>query len=223
MDIKETEKILEQSAKNIKVRDFSEVWQEIKGELEVEEKPKKKVWAKRYMPAILSACIVLIIAISLPIFLLNPQEQPEKIFYLDKLVYSEVDETSFFNELSSAKVTHVSFSKYLATNCKLYKTDTNVAKGGAVDLYDDMSAPTEVIKIKFYDISVNLDDSDSEKVYELSYSKEGLSVSYNNLPSYPEYNIYSYDIIATFNKVNYFIEYMGNASNPETFFESFFK
>ena len=222
MDIKETEKILEQSAKNIKVRDFSEVWQEIKGELEVEEKPKKKVWAKRYMPAILSACIVLIIAISLPIFLLNPVETPKKIFYQDQLVMVDVEETTFFNELSSAKVTHVSFSKYLATNCKLYKTDTNVAKGGSVDLYDDMSAPTEVIKIKFYDISVNLDDL-SEKVYELSYSKEGLSVSYNKLPSYPEYNIYSYDIMATFNKVNYFIEYMGGASNPETFFESFFK
>ena len=167
MDIKETEKILEQSAKNIKVRDFSEVWQEIKGELEVEEKPKKKVWTKRYMPAILSACIVLIIAISLPFFLLNIPEKPNEIFYRDKLVMVDVEETTFFSELSNAKVTHVNFSTYIVNSCSLYQTEDGKTKGGFVDLYDNLSTPTEMLKIQFYDEKVQIDD-DFEKNYDKS-------------------------------------------------------
>ena len=44
MDIKETERILEESAKKIKVRDFSEVWAEI--EDKIEPAPKKKFYQK---------------------------------------------------------------------------------------------------------------------------------------------------------------------------------
>lgn len=222
MDLKETEKILEQSAKDIKMRDFSEVWQNIKGEIEIEQKQRKKVWAKRYFPAILAACLVLVFAIALPIYLHNIPKVPEEVFYADKLVSIEVNETTFFTELAKDKVSHVSFSNYKTSGCTLYKTEEGKTKGGYVDLCDDANSPTEIIKINFYDTSVQLED-ESEKVYDLSYSKDNLSVLYKIKNSYPEYNIYIYDIKASYNKVNYIIDYMGNAADPTVFFESFFK
>ena len=222
MDLKETEKILEQSAKDIKMRDFSEVWQNIKGEIEIEQKQRKKVWAKRYFPAILAACLVLVFAIALPIYLHNIPEVPEVVYYADKLVMTKVDEATFFEELSKGKVNHVSFSNYKLKDCSLYQTEQGEAKGGYVDLCDDVNSPTEIIKLNFYDVSVQLED-ESEKVYDLSYSKDNLSVLYKIKNSYPEYNIYIYDIKASYNKVNYLIEYTGNVADPIVFFESFFK
>lgn len=222
MDLKETEKILEQSAKDIKMRDFSEVWQNIKGEIEVEQKQRKKVWAKRYFPAILAACLVLVFAIALPIYLHNIPEVPEVVYYSDKLISADVEESIFFDELKKGKVNHVSFSLYKTNDCVLYKTEENKAKGGYVDLYDNLTSPTEILKIKFYDESVQIED-EYEKVYDLSYSKGNLSVLYKVKSSYPEYNIYIYDIKASYNKVNYLIEYTGNAADPTVFFESFFK
>ena len=164
MDLKETEKILEQSAKDIKMRDFSEVWQIIKGEIEVEQKQRKKVWAKRYFPAILAACLVLVFAIALPIYLHNIPKAPEEIYFQDSLISIEVNETTFFEELAKGKVNHVSFSNYQTNDCTLYKTEQGEIKGGYVDLCDDVNSQTEVIKIKFYDESVQLED-ESEKVY----------------------------------------------------------
>lgn len=222
MDLKETEKILEQSAKDIKMRDFSEVWQNIKGEIEVEQKQRKKLWAKRYFPAILAACLVLVFAIALPIYLHNIPKAPEEIYFQDSLISIEVNETTFFEELAKDKVSHVSFSNYKTSGCTLYKTEEGKTKGGFVDLYDNLTSPTEMLKIHFYDKSVQIED-ESEKVYDLSYSKDNLSVLYKVKSSYPEYNVYVYDINASYNKVNYLIEYTGNAADPIVFFESFFK
>lgn len=222
MDIKETEKKLEQSANDIKMRDFSEVWQDIKGEIEVPQKTQKKAWSKRYFPAILAACFMLIIAIALPIYLLNPPKISEEIYFQDKLSMVNVDETTFFTELSNAKVTHVSFSAYVVNGCALYKTEDGKTKGGFVDMCDDANSPTEILKMKFYDGSVQIDD-EFGKNYDKSYSKEGLTVSYKLKDSYPDYSVYIYDIKASYNEVNYLIEYTGSASNPDTFFESFFK
>ena len=221
MDIEKTEKMLEQSANDVKMRDFSEVWQDIKGEIEVPQKAHKKAWGKRYLPTILAACFMLIFAIALPIYLLNPHIPSEEVYFRDNLSMVEVDETTFFTQLSNAKVTHVSFSNYIAKDCALYQTEDSKTKGGFVTLYDNASLPTKIVKMKFYDKSVQVDDFDKE--YGNSYSKEGLTVSYNVKDSYPEYNIYIYDIKASFNNVNYLIEYTSNESNPETFFESFFK
>ena len=222
MDLKETEKILEQSAKDIKMRDFSEVWQNIKGEIEVEQKQRKKLWAKRYFPAILAACLVLVFAIALPIYLHNIPKVPEKVFFRDNLVMTKVDETTFFTELSNGKVTHVSFSKYKIKDCSLYQTEQGETKGGYVDLCDDVNLPTEIIKLNFYDVSVQLED-ESEKVYNSTYNKNGLTALYNVGDCYPEYNVYVYEMFVTYNKVNYIIDYMGNAADPIVFFESFFK
>ncbi len=220
MGIKETEKLLEESANNVKMRDFSEVWQEIKEDVQV---VPKKPWSKKYFPTILAACLAFIFAIALPIYFLNTPEVPEEIYYFDKLVSVEVDELTFFSDLSKANVTHVSFEEYMASGFTLYQTDNNIIKGGLIDLYDNIDAPTVIVKLNFYDESVKIDSILSEKVYSETYSKDGLSVSYNVGECHPEYNIYSYDIFATFNKVNYIIDYMGTASNPIDFFDSFFK
>lgn len=222
MDIKETEKMLEKSANDVKMRDFSEVWQDIKGDIEVPKKQKNKIWSKKYFPAILAACFALIFAIGLPIFLLNPPETPEIIYYSDKLVSVDVDETTFFTGLSNANITHVDFFNYEGSTFVLYKTDDNLVKGGSVDLYDNMSTPTEIIKLKFYDASVNLDSGETEKVYEATYTKTNLTVSYNLKESFPEYNVYIYDIMASYNKVNYIIDYTCCLSDPTVFFDSFF-
>ena len=222
MGIKETEKILEQSANDIKMRDFSEVWQDIKGEIEVPQKKQKKVWTKRYFPAILTACFVLVFAITLPIYLHNIPKAPEKLFFRDNLISVEVNETTFFKELAKDKVTHVSFSNYETGSCTLYKTEQGKVKGGFIDLYDNLISPVEMLKINFYDESVQIED-ESEKIYESTYIKNGLTVLYNLDSGYAEYNIYVYDIKASYNKVNYLIEYTGNIANPIIFFESFFK
>lgn len=220
MGIKETEKMLEESANNVELRDFSEVWQEIKGEIET---PPKKTWAKKYFPALLAACLALIFAIALPIYFLSTPEEPEEIYFFDKLTSVEVEETTFFSELSTANITHVSFDEYVASGFTLFQTEDNKVKGGFVDLCDNIAAPTEMLKLKFYDESVKLDDAESEKVYSQAYSKDGLNVSYNIKASYPDYNIYIYEIFATYNKVNYVIEYTGCTADPTTFFNSFFK
>ncbi len=219
MDIKETEKMLEQSASKMKMRDFSEVWNDIKDEIVV---PKRKPWVKRFLPAIISACLVLIVAIALPIYFFNIPA-PDIIYYCDNLSLLNVSETEFYQGLFNENINHVDFNGYEIAEYNIYKTEDNLVKGGYVDLYlYDNSVLIEKILIRFYDEKVELSDTDKNKEYSQTYEKDGLTTSYNVDNSYAEYNIYSYDIFATYNKVNYIIEYMGNVSNPVDFFESFF-
>ncbi len=115
-------------------------------------------------------------------------------------------------------MSHVSFDSYETSQYVLYKTENQDAKGGAVDLYNSSA----YIKLKFYDKNVELNEKGAEKVYVNTYSNNGLTASYNIGEGYPQYNIYEYEIFATYNNVNYFIEYMGSAENPIDFFNSFF-
>lgn len=217
MDIKETERILEESAKKIKVRDFSEVWSEIKDK--VEPAPKKIFYQKKWFKPLLAACFALIFAIALPIFLLNPPTTPEEIYYEDKLNVVFVERIEFFDGLEESNISNVDFVGYELSRYVLYKTENDLVKGGSVDL-NNLST---YIKIRFYDKSVKIDDLQEDIKYENTYTNDGLTALYNIGEGYPDYNIYSYNIFASYNNVNYFIEYTGTASNPVDFFNSFFK
>ena len=90
MEEKEVEKRLKESAENIEVRDFSEVWQDIEHKV---QPPKKRRYV-RLFSGIAAALSVIICAVFIPLFF-NPapeqseNDQPddqEQVYFDDKLI-----------------------------------------------------------------------------------------------------------------------------------------
>lgn len=220
MEDKELERILQEKADNVKVRDFSEVWQEIKGEIEGEKviptKTKKLGW-KRWLSLSLASCAMLIAIILAPLLLKEPKPAPEEIFYTDELSKQIVSVDELFDRLSQSNITHVDFSNYTVYDSILCLSEDNEVKGAEIKLYGENSVYF-LAEIKLYTIDVEL-NIEAEKDYDESYITNSLKAYYTLKDSSAEY---IYDIYAVCNGVQYVIEYTGLSDNITEFLETFF-
>lgn len=217
MQDKELEELLQQEADQVKLKDFSQVWEEIKGEIEPPTKPKKKFSWKKKFSIILASATVLVCAVLAPFVIkgLTPQEE---VYFVDGLQTQIVTSQEMLEGLSQAQIAHVDLSNYIITSARLYATENLQVKGAEMTFMDDENNPAFFATMQIYDDNVNLDVNldnynNSKKVnsadvkYKLKQESSGL---------------YDYSVYATCNGVQYVIEYTGVGNNLDDFLNKFF-
>ncbi|MBR2498752.1 MAG: hypothetical protein IKB67_03470 [Clostridia bacterium] len=212
MQEKELENLLQEKADKVEMREFSQVWNEIKGQIE-EPKPQRKFVWKRWAPAFASAFLVLCIALS-PIIINSLKPAPE-VFYSDDLSKQIVSESEMFDGLAQANISHVDLSEYSCINTFLYYTEDMSVKGASVSFYNNICAGI----IKLYDVSVDL-SLNLESLYDSSYKVSSTNVLYKFKQE--SGGLYEYSVYALHNKVQYVIEYTGLSDNLVDFLNEFF-
>lgn len=216
-EIEEIENKLQESADNIKMRKFSEVWKEIEPELA----PKKKKFPlKKWLPAVASFCLILAVSITLPLVL--RKEKPTR-YYFEDLGLKSVQEDEFYSELKKAQIDCVDFSDYYVESYALFQTQSFQTKGGGIDAYDNPDELTMIIGINFFDSSINIVE-ELYADYQLSYSVNGANIRYK-LAEYAEEDgveTYNYLIKAEYRNVTYIIDFTSLSDNVITFFDTLF-
>lgn len=216
MQDKELEKVLQEKADNVKMRDFSEVWDEIKDEIVTQKKEKKSIFKNKFFLIFAPALLVICIALT-PLFFLKPTPPPEEVFFTDELLVNTVTTDELLDGLSLANVTHVDLSDYVFTETYLYNTEEGVVKGAKLTFYNE-SPTTFLAKMRFYDKSVDL-NLDLE-VYESNIQVNSADVFYKFKSN--SSGFYDYEVYATYNNVKYVIEYSGVTDNLMEFLTEFF-
>lgn len=217
MQEKDIEKILQEKADKIEMREFSQVWDEIKGEITQPE--KKKIRWKKWLPmAFASAVLVVCIALS-PIIInaLKPAPPAEEVFFADVLTTQDVLKEEMLDGLVQAEIMHVSLSEYGVDNCKLLITEDNKIKGASLMLYNN---PTTFFgNLEIYDKTVDLRIK-TDKSYDTQCKVNSADVYYKLKRA--SGGMYEYSVYAVHNKVQYVIEYTGFSDNLTEFLNDFF-
>ena len=227
MEDKEIEKILKEGADNIEVREFSLVWDDIKSKI---NPPKKKRY--RLLPVVASVVsIVVACSIIIPVALWksdNPvaNEKPssgssEQIYFSDELLLLETMPEDFVEQLSLASIDIIDIDKYVISSSYLFKTPEQTVKGGRLELTDNLENSTFYLTVDLYDISVKLENNLTIE-YEFEYTFNNIVVEYRIKESYPEDNVYIYDIKTIYNVVNYIMVYTCFTEDIRPFLEDFF-
>ena len=154
MQDKELEKILQEKADNVKMRNFSEVWDEIKDEVKPKEKEKKSIFKNKFFLIFAPALLVLCIALS-PLLFQKPTPPPEEVFYSDDLVVEKVTLEETLDGLSLSKIAHVDLSKYVLTDTFLYYAEDGAVKGAKLAFYNE-NTMSFFAEMMLYDKSVEL-------------------------------------------------------------------
>ena len=132
MQDKELEKILQEKADKIEMREFSEVWDRIKDKVAPEKKEKKSILKNKFflafVPSLLAICIVLT-----PFLFFKPTP-PEEVFYSDELTLTPVTKQEAFDGLLNANITHADLSGYTFFLTSLYHTEKMEVKGAYLEL-----------------------------------------------------------------------------------------
>ena len=151
MQDKELEKVLQEKADNAEMREFSQVWDEIKDEVIPEKKEKKNIFKNKFFlvfaPAVLVICIVLT-----PLLFFNPTQPQEKIYFTEELILTPVTDKEMFDGLSNANIAHTDLSEYIIYETNLYYTEEMEVKGACIDFYQE----TFFAKMRLCDKSVDL-------------------------------------------------------------------
>ena len=215
MQDKELENLLQEKADNVKMRDFSQVWDEIKGEIEVSKPQKKFVW-KKWLPATLASAF-LVLCIALSQIIINSLKPAPEVFFTEELRKEVVSETDMFNGLAQANISHADMSDFYFINTFLYYTENMQVKGACVDFYSIACHCAGLMDL--YDSSVDL-NLDFENLYDSSYKVSSTNVLYK----FKQENagMYEYSIYAVHNKVQYVIEYTGTTNDVTNFLTEFF-
>ena len=217
MQNKELEKILQEKADKTEMRDFSLVWDEIKDEITPKEKEKTSIWKKKFFLIFAPTLLVICIALS-SLLLIKPTPLQEEIFFAERLIKNNATLDEAISGLSSANITHVDLSRFGFSDTCLYYTDKMEVKGGYFEFYNE-NPTTFFAKMDLYDKSVEL-NLDIENLYDTNCQVNSANVYYK----FKSVNdgLYEYSVYATFNKVQYLIEYSGVTDNLMEFLTDFF-
>ena len=218
MQDKELEKLLQEKADKTELREFSQVWNEIKGEI-VSPKPKKEFKWKKWFPMIMaSAVLVICLALSpLIINMLTPNKPQEEVFFTEELIRETVTEKEMFDGLATAKITLIDTSKYILEGVKLLVTEKNQVKGASFSFYNDPT--TFLAEMRIYHKSVDL-NLDTDILQWTIYTVGSTNIRYKFLQE--SEGLYDYSVYAVHNSVQYFIEYTGLSDNLIDFLNEFF-
>lgn len=218
MQDKELEKILQEKADNVKMRDFSEVWEEIKDEIVSQKKEKESIFKNKFFLIFAPALLVICIALT-PLFFFKPTPMtPEKVYFTEDLIVSAVTADELLDGLSLANIAHVDFSKYVLTDTYLYHTENIEVKGSKLTFYNE-STMSFFAEMKVYDKSVEL-NFDLDVLYDTNIQVNTADVYYKFKSK--SSGFYKYSVYATYNNVKYVIEYSGVTDNLMEFLNEFF-
>ena len=230
MKDKDIEKQIKKSVKNINVRDYSLVWDDIKDQIKPKQQYIKRKNFVRWT-AVIASFVFLIIgsSIALPIIInqRNNQEpnqgyEEEPVYFMEQMGAASVGETEFYEALRNEKISPIDFSGYVRSNYCLLQTENNITKGGAIELSDDINEPTFLLSIRFYDDRVKGFEMDIPK-FDLRYQVNETKIYYRVIEAYPEDSWYVYEVRANYNSVNYCIEYTCFTEDIKPFLNEFFK
>ncbi len=215
----DVEQQLKEASEQVEMRDFSEIWGEIKGDIE-NSTPAKAVKKKKpkwiYSLASIAACLVLFCAVGLPIILTNPKE--EIVFFWDELTQEKVLEEEFLTGVENSSLDTVNLRRYKSQeNTYLLKTEDGIVKGGRIIFLDDENSPLFYVELTF----TSTDVKNGEVIeYNKTYSVNGANIEYklagdNTGLCYAK---------GTFNSVVYYFDITPASADTDvtTFFDSFF-
>ena len=218
MEDKELEKLLQEKADNVKMRDFSEVWAEIKDQVQPPVKEKKFKW-KKWLPTIMASAVIVLCAVLSPIIInaLKPVPTPpgEEVYFTEELSKEQVTFEEVFNGLAQANITHVDMSVYSFMDTFLYYTEDRKVKGACVNFYNSSFFAEMSFYDKCVDLNLNTDD-----LYDETCKINSTDVLYK----FKQVNAgaYDYSVFAVHNNVQYVIEYTGVTDNLMDFLNEFF-
>ena len=212
MQDKELENLLQKKADEIELRDFSEVWEEIKGEIQPPVKEKKFRWNK-WLPMILASAVA-VVCIALTPVIINLTIPREEVFYSDEWDKQDVIKEEMFSGLSQAQILHVNLANYYVEGCQLLVTETNQVKGASFAFND---GATFFAEASIYDKSVdlNLDFSTYESTWEGNDDVHYKFIQESD-------GFYEYGVYAIYNNTQYVIEYTGVSNDLTEFLNEFF-
>ena len=224
MEDKELEQKLEKSVDDIEVRDFSLIWNDIKGRVA----PKRQANKRRLTGWIASVaalvCVTVVCSIILPMVITQNNEEPEITYFMEELGSVASDESQFYQELAQANIKHVDFSRYVGLYHVLFQTENGQTKGGSIELMDDLDNATFILDVQFYDDKVKIKEpSTALEVFDLNYEVNGARIEYRVKEAYPEDSWYVYELKANYNSVNYYMEYTCFTEDIKPFLDEFFK
>ena len=225
MTNKEIEKKLQESADNIELRDFDEVWREIGPQIETKQKKKKIGW-RRWMPLAASFLVVTVAAcVSLPFILPNvlhngnDSSSSDEIRYLDsELERTAVQRTEFFACMEQSDLETVDFSTFEFLSSFIYHTDDGQTKGAFLEAYKEQAGIVHYFRLTFYDVSVDYFDVNFSNL-NLSYITEnGADIDYKH-----DETTNLYYIAGEYKNINYYMKYTPGGGEITEFFEEFFQ
>ncbi len=217
MDYKDVEQKLKEAAEQIKVRDFSLVWENVKKKVR-SEKPVKRHFHFQWQTALATAAACVVIAS--PFVAIPFLDAPAPIYLSENLEAVSVEKEEFETQLKNVNIQIVNLSNYYVIDYALYETDTNEVKGGKIDLTDDLNNSTCWVSVSFYEENVQLDDITVQ--YDLTYTVGSAVIEYRVKEAYPTESMYVYDIKANCNGVNYLMEYTCLTDDITPFLQEFF-
>lgn len=216
MQNREIEKLLQEKADKTELKEFSVVWEEIKGEIKQPVKEKRFKW-KKWFPMVLASTF-LAVCLALSPIIINSLTPPEEVYFTDELSQNNVLKEEMLNGLTQAKILHADLSAYTIESCKLLVTEDNKVKGAFFNFYDEQMTFFAEMQLydKTVDLGLNLDSSydstctinSAEVYYKLKQENAGF---------------YEYTVYAVKGSVQYVMEYTGVGDNLTNFLNEFFE
>ena len=218
MEDKELEKKLQESADNMKMKEFSAVWADIGGEAQIRSSEKRR--QKRWITAGAAACLALVCCVGLIIGLyVRPEDTV--YYYPGSLGTTAVEMDKFETELAKAGIFPVDFFRYEVSSVILLKTnDTLKTKGGIVGIGYDLEEPTFLLEVWFYDQTVLI--KDTYLGYDHYFTANSAQIWYD-VKEYDETDGYRvYAVTAKQKGLTYVMEYAVFTDDIEEFLTEFF-
>lgn len=231
MEEKEIERILQKAADNISIPDYKEVYAKIKGQLGKPVRHRRIPLTRRWKTVVASACSVLIgggitlsVAIPVSIHLRQSKTPVATRYFVDDLVFTNVDLDNFYLELRTSPFSVVDFSDYAVSLQGLYQlTEGHVTQGGYVEFPIGEGDIFSFAKIKFFSERIKVDEV-LYSGYTETYSIENGNVKYklNQIMEEDGLQLYDYVSYAKYNNVTYLINYLSPTNDITEFFDSLF-
>ena len=225
MTNKEIEQKIQESADNLEMRSFDEIWQEIGPQITAEQKKRNVKW-KRWMPLAASFLgVVLVGAAALPFILPNLQNgggdnsSSEGMRYLDsELERTAVEKTEYFMLIEQSNMSAVDLSSFEFLSSFVYHTADKEIKGAIIEAYKEQAGILHYFILTFYDTDVEYSDHNFSD-FNLSYTtKQGRLIDYKYIE---EDNVYF--VTTEYKSINYYMQYTLGGGEITEFFEEFFQ
>lgn len=235
MENKDIEKILKESAEEVKVKDFSEKWKDINDRIqslqnvELKETTSETVLATTVNSSsyqnttrkriIYSVCAVfLFIAVCLAIVLPVTLKKSDNIKYLtfNELTNQTVSENEFYKKIEETDLELVNIEKFVVNSyVLLYTKEDGLLVGGKLEIVDETDGVWS--EIVFYD-SIIKSSFDIGKDYK-TCGINGFNIEYKTELTE---DYYTSKVKAVKNSTSYELECLSLDENIESFFEKIF-
>ncbi len=223
MENKDIERKLQESVENIETREFSEIWEEIKGDIKPAPKnTRRKI--RWWVAAASVAGAIAICAVTLPKLVPSSvgEDSSAPAYLQEELQVVPTEIEAFSSALEREKISCLDLTKYVVNSSCLYETKEGVAKGGKLELTDNASNSTFYLTIQLYGKDVVVDKY-ADIVYEQVYSVNGITFEYRLKDSYPENSIYIYEIKAEHQSTQYYMGYTCFTEDITPFLDGLFE